>query len=80
MRLDEQTYIQRCLTKEPPLPCPFKVGDLVTFTNDYGVKFYNRRVIGFSNNPDFTRRGMFIHLSKDAYWFPNSADQLELEA
>jgi len=30
----------------PPIPCEFSVGDVVTYTNDYGVKF-RARVRGF---------------------------------
>lgn len=34
------------MTDNPPVPCEFKPGDVVTYTNDYGVKF-RARVRGF---------------------------------
>lgn len=53
--------------KEPPIPCDFKIGDSVTFTNDYGVAFHNRRVTGFSETIEY---GRFVFLDQDAWWFP----------
>lgn len=34
------------MVDEPPIPCEFSVGDVVTYTNDYGVTF-KARVRGF---------------------------------
>lgn len=69
------------LEKTPPVPCPFSVGDTVTFTNEFGVVFEGRKVIGFSEDTKFY--GRFIHLDSDkqygAYWFPHRPDELQLE-
>lgn len=35
------------MTDTPPVPCEFSVGNVVTYTNDYGVKF-RARVRGFT--------------------------------
>ncbi|UTG66800.1 hypothetical protein J2O02_18430 (plasmid) [Elizabethkingia anophelis] len=42
------------------------IGDIVTFTNEFGVKFENRKVLGFCK-PEY---GRCVYLSNDAYWFP----------
>ena len=62
------------LSQTPPVPCDFKVGDVVTFTNEFGVEFEDRTVMGFASNAKFY--GRFIHLSNDAYWFPVRPDEL----
>lgn len=58
----------------PPDGCDstFKVGDIVRFTNDYGVQFEPFTVLAFSD-PD---HGRFIHINSSSYWFPVRADQL----
>lgn len=59
--------------KTPPVPCEFAVGDRVTFTNDYGVQFFNRVVTGFS---PAVEGGRFIYFDNDAWWFPISPANL----
>lgn len=67
------------LEKEPLIKCDFKVGDKVTFTNEYGVVFPNHVVVGFANQEQiFNSR--FIFIDSDAYWFPKSPEQLKLES
>lgn len=68
MRQSESDFIKNELTDAPPLPCHLKVGDVVTYTNEFGVHFEGKKVIGFSKEP--TSWGAFVHLSKSAYWFP----------
>lgn len=75
--LSERDYILKYLQKTPPKECNFKVGDIVTYTNEYGVKFYNREIIGFSTF--MLNSGRFIHLSKEAFWFPNRPEDFKLE-
>jgi hypothetical protein len=63
------------LLTESTLPCDFKVGDFVTFTNEYGVFFRKpKKVIGFAGQCDLPDR--FIFTESDAYWFPKKPDQL----
>lgn len=57
----------------PPVECKFNVGDIVTFTNDYGVAFHNKVVTGFS---PFVEHGRFVYLDNDSWWFPVNPDQL----
>lgn len=51
----------------PPLPCEHKVGDRVTFTNDYGVEFHDKTVTGFASTVE---HGRFVFLDIDSWWFP----------
>lgn len=51
----------------PPAPCEFRVGDVVTFTNDNGVVFPDMVVTGFSPTVE---HGRFVYFDKDAWWFP----------
>lgn len=72
---EKQDFLAK-LEKTPPVECEFKVGDVVTFTNDYGVSFDGKEIIGFSNKEDMFN-GRFIHWDGDAYWFPARPDQLK---
>ena len=58
--------------------CDLKVGDVVTFTNEYGVSFANRIVIGFAKLED-QLHGRFIHLHDEAPWFPVKRESLTLQ-
>lgn len=51
----------------PPVPCDYKIGERVTFTNDNGVVFPDQRITGFS--PDILN-GRFVYLDFDCWWFP----------
>lgn len=63
-----QNEIPEDLCDTPPTPCNFKVGDQVTFINDYGVVFENKTVIGFAPKVE---GGRFVYFSPhDAWWFP----------
>ena len=56
--------------------CDLKVGDIVTFTNDYGVSFKGNKVLGFLSKPDNNR---CVYLDFDCYWFPVRIDELQKE-
>jgi hypothetical protein len=58
------------MTSTPPPDCPFVVGDVVSFTNDYGIVFENRKVVGFTLPGNELLGGNNVYLEKDAYWFP----------
>lgn len=66
------------LEPEPPIHCDLKVGDTVTFTNEYGVSFPGLKVIGFAKDDDFY--GRFIYLETSSYWFPNHPAEVTLES
>ena len=53
-----------------------KVGDKVSFTNDYGVKFENRIIVGIDSTDFHGRR---FYLNKDSFWFPVRRESLTLE-
>lgn len=65
------------LRTEPPVPCKLKIGDVVTYRNDYGCTFPDRKVIGFSK--EVQSWGGFVHLEKDAWWFPVPLGSLTLQ-
>ncbi|OCG58745.1 hypothetical protein [Gilliamella sp. GillExp13] len=73
-----EDYVRKELTSQPPKPCDFKVGDIVIYKNDFGVKF-ECKVIGFSVC-DLFKYGKFIHLDNEAhttaYWCPHHPDSL----
>lgn len=52
----------------------YKAGDIVTFTNDYGVKFENLMIFGFRQHEDLPEHCVYIH--KDSYWFPVRLNQI----
>jgi len=51
------------------------VGDIVAFTNDYGVVFGPQEVLAFRKPWNGDR---CVYLDSDAYWFPDRPDQLTL--
>lgn len=64
------------LLTESVIPTEFKVGDFVTFTNEFGV-FFRRpiQVIGFEEKCSLSDR--FIYTESDAYWYPSKATELK---
>ena len=70
------------LLKISPIPCKFKLGDKVKYTNDYGVEWI-MVVIGFST--DLMKHNMFIHTDFPegshhgaAWWCPKRENSLEI--
>ena len=61
--------------RDSPVPCEFKLGDPVTFTNEYGATFPNHIVAGFS--PTVEGLGRFVYLDFDCWWFPVNPDSLQ---
>lgn len=51
------------------------VGDMVAFTNDYGVVFGPNEVLAFRKP---WNGGRCVYIDSDAYWFPDRPDQLTL--
>lgn len=78
MRRQSYAEFLSTLLKEPPIPCDFKVGDKVSFTNEYGITFKGYTVIGFAPLEDHFN-GRFIHLDKEAWWFPKKPESLTKE-
>ena len=75
MRHDlEMTEFAKKLNKTPPVDCAFKIGDKVTYTNDYGVSFHDHTVIGFAEDTEFY--GKFVYLDLDCYWSATSPSKL----
>lgn len=69
------------LTNEPQIETKFKVGDKVTFTNEYGLTFPGLRIIGFDKgNGSLFKYGKHIYLDTSAYWFPHAESELTLES
>lgn len=80
---------QRGLQPVPPVECGLKVGDTVTYTNEYGVKFAGLHIVGFGktangmeptkNHPTPGLLGRFVYIDTSCYWFPKRPDELTLE-
>ena len=75
MTMAEKFYADNNMVSVPPRPCDFKVGDVVKFTNDYGVEFQPHKVIGFTT-PENEQHGRFIDIDTDAPWFPVKPESL----
>lgn len=61
---------------ESPIPCDFKVGDRVIYTNPQEVEF-ERVVRGFSPEPQRIGGELaWIYIFTDAWWFPVSPTHL----
>jgi hypothetical protein len=63
------------MSSAPPEGCPFKVGDLVKFTNDYEVEFGPHMVMGFTL-PGDELHGRNVYLNTSCYWFPKHVGSL----
>jgi hypothetical protein len=72
----EQADTPADMQSAPPVPCKFKAGDRVTFTNDQGVRFPGKTVRGFT--PEVILQGRFIYLDLDCWWFPVKPENLRL--
>lgn len=57
----------------------YKVGDKVTFTNDYGMSFPNQKIIAIGKDPELWKYGQCIYLDKDSYWHPVKPESLKLQ-
>lgn len=75
MDMKERFLLNNDMVNTPPIPCDLQVGDEVKFTNDYGVEFSPRKVIGFAAKPD---QGRFIHIDTDCCWFPVKRESLTI--
>lgn len=51
------------------------VGDMVAFTNDYGVVFGPKEVLAFRKPWNGYR---CVYIDSDAYWFPDRPEQLTI--
>jgi len=68
-------------------PLRFKIGDAVTFTNDYGVVFKGRKVTGYfkpeANDDGINSRlysyGYRYFIDSDAPWMPTKESALTPE-
>ncbi len=63
------------MSPAPPADCPWRVGDVVNFTNDYGVTFGPHAVVGFTL-PGDELHGRVVYLDYDCYWFPAHSSDL----
>lgn len=73
-----KSAIINSLVAIPPMPCIFNKGDIVTYTNDYGVSFTGIEIIGFGE-PIEGRPESFIYLNSESWWCPVASTSLTLE-
>ena len=67
--------LQKTLLKECPFATGLKAGDIIIFTNEYGVSFPDLKILGFVSEKCNNR---YVYLNKDSYWLPVSAEILTL--
>ena len=81
MNTKMRQFIDNNVASEPPVPCAFQAGDIVTVTNAYGIEIPGKQILGFESeiDPDL-RPDAFIYLDWDCYWFSVSPDKLTLES
>lgn len=78
---EENVFIKKHLSETPPEPCEFKVGDIVTVTNYYGVVFPGKKIIGFAKKGKSWREDCFVHLNGDSpFWMGWPPKNLTKEA
>lgn len=71
-------YTKENLSNKAPHDIILKVGDVVEWKNDYGIKFQNK-VIGFKSSGWFhTKYKKYVHIDTDSWWFPHSDKELKL--
>lgn len=54
-----------------------KVGQVVAFTNDYGVRFAPYRITRFATPAETLYSGADVFLDKTSWWCPVKASSLE---
>lgn len=57
-------------------PVELKIGDLVTYTNEFGVSFVNNKVLGFDAKSSYN---CGVYLDKSSYWASIPLDSLTLQ-
>lgn len=62
------------LSEFPPVECDLRVGDVVTFTNDAGLKFPGHHITAFAKK--LTSWGACVYLDGDSPWFPVKVSSL----
>ena len=72
----DDTQHQQALVKSPK----FKVGDIVTFTNDYGVRWPNKTIIGTEYWHSAPEQIRYFYAPSDCPWFSVREESLKLEA
>lgn len=53
-----------------------EVGQIVTYTNEFGISFLNSEILGFNND---TQYGQCVYLNNSSYWFPVSVESLTIQ-
>lgn len=73
-KTNEPQGLQEC-----PRDFDLRVGDKVTYTNDYGVEFKGHTIVGFTNDHLLFKYGNCVYLDTDSYWFPVKPESLRKE-
>lgn len=71
----DKWYESDNMATETAHPCEFKIGDTVQYTNDQGVVFAPRKIIGYCK-PESEFNGRFIYINSDSPWFPVRPESL----
>ena len=55
-----------------------QVGDLVKFTNKYGITFGPYKVFAISKDDELWKDNRCIYINKSSYWYPCRPDELTI--
>ena len=55
----------------------FEIGDVVDFTNDYGVTFEEMEILGFRENCSLLPENV-VFLNKSSYWFAVKLNSIKI--
>lgn len=76
-RIDEKEAAFVAALMPTHVDTDLKAGDVVTFTNEFGVVFEDKIITGFHHSAmgeQLTNR--VVYLAKEAWWFPVPIDSL----
>lgn len=78
--VQKRQFVETQIASVAPVRCELLPGDIVTFTNDYGIEFEGLKILGFvpSIDPAF-RPEAFIYLDTESYWFSVSQASVTFE-
>jgi hypothetical protein len=73
-------FVERLSEISPNAEIDFKIGDKVSYTNDFGVVFHNLTITAIGCKHELWTYGNCIYLDKESYWYPVKPESLKLES
>lgn len=73
-------FVERLSEISPNAKIDFKIGDKVSYTNNFGVVFHNLTITAIGCKHELWTYGNCIYLDKESYWYPVKPESLKLES